>query len=99
MLGANAQGQPIPYPARSCPPSRCGRRCFFGNLFNDEGLFVGNDQALLGPSQSSLRACALEGTNACPPLVHIGSCQESCTLDPTSTYYTQCTRNGVRTAP
>ena len=94
VLGANAQGQLIPYSAAELADYSLREACFFGNMFTDEGLFVGNDQAPLAPWQSSLRACALEGSDACPPLVHIGSCQESCKLDPTGTYYTQCTRNG-----
>ncbi|WP_375769751.1 hypothetical protein NR798_02360 [Archangium gephyra] len=94
VLGLNAQGQPIPYSSLELSAYSLREACFFGNLFTDEGLFVGNDQAPLAPWQSSLRACALEGSNACPPLVHIGSCQERCTLDPTGTYYTRCTFNG-----
>jgi len=99
VLGASAQGQPIPYTSTELADYSLREGCFFGNLFNGEGLFVGNDQALLGPSQSSLRACALEGSNQCAPLVHIGSCQASCQLDPTGTYYTQCTRNGKTYRP
>ncbi|WPB76714.1 hypothetical protein KYC5002_47975 [Archangium violaceum] len=94
VLGANAQGQLIPYTDTELSDYSVREACFFGNMFNDEGFFVGNDQAPLAPSQSSLRACALEGSTECPPLVHIGSCQASCTLDPTGTYYTRCTRGG-----
>ncbi|MFY0562952.1 hypothetical protein ACN28E_03825 [Archangium lansingense] len=94
VLGANAQGQLIPYSAAELSMYSLREACFFGNMFTDEGLFVGNDQAPLAPWQSSLRACALEGSDACPPLVHIGNCRDSCTLDPTGTYYTQCTRDG-----
>lgn len=99
VLGATAQGQLIPYTNTELADYPVREACFFGNLFSDEGLFVGNDQAPLAPSQSSLRACALEGGNQCPPLVHIGGCQASCTLDPTGTYYTQCTRNGKTYRP
>lgn len=94
VLGANARGEPIPYTAKELSDYPLREACFFGNMFTNEGLFVGNDQAPLPPSQSSLRACALKGGSACPPLVHIGSCQASCTLDPTGTYYTQCTHDG-----
>jgi len=104
LLGTTAQGQPIPYTASELADFSQREACFFGNVFNDEGLFVGNDQPLLPLSKSSLRACALASTNsatssACAPLVHIGSCAASCQLDPTGTYYMQCTRNGISYRP
>jgi hypothetical protein len=99
VLGANPQGQVIPYTSSELADFPLREACFFGNVFNGEGLFVGNDQAPLAPGQSSLRACALTSSTACPPLTHIGSCQSSCTLDSTGTYYTQCTRNGVTYRP
>ncbi len=99
VLGTTAQGQLIPYTSSELADYSQREACFFGNLFTDEGLFVGNDQAPLAAWQSSLRACALTSSTTCPPLTHIGSCQDSCTLDPTGTYYTQCTRNGVTYRP
>jgi hypothetical protein len=104
VLGSSAQGQPIPYSTAELTEFSQREACFFGNLFNNEGLFVGNDQPLLPVSKSSLRACALSSANsatssACPPLTHVGSCQSSCQLDPTNTYYTQCWRNGVAYQP
>jgi len=104
LLGTTAQGQPIPYTSSELADFSQREACFFGNLFNDEGLFVGNDQPLLPPSKSSLRACALSSGNsatssACPPLVHVGSCATSCQLDATGTYYMQCTRNGISYRP
>jgi hypothetical protein len=99
VLGANAQGQLIPYTSAELADFPQREACFFGNLFNGEGFFVGNDQAPLAPGKSSLRACALTSSTACPPLIHIGSCQERCTRDPTGTYYTQCTRGGVTYRP
>jgi hypothetical protein len=110
VLGANARGEPIPYTASELADYSQREACFFGNIFthddegNPEGFFVGNDQPLLPPSKSSLRACALASTNgptssACPPLVHIGDCQASCELDSTGTYYTRCTRNGITYRP
>jgi hypothetical protein len=95
MLGTNAQGQLIPTTAQELSSYTLREGCFFGNLFNGEGLFVGNDQGLLPISQSSLRACALSGNNACPPLAYIGSCHAFCQHDGTGSYFTRCTRNGV----
>jgi hypothetical protein len=104
VLGTDALGQPISYTSAELADFSLREGCFFGNLFTNEGVFVGNDSPLLTSARSSLRACALASTNsstssACPPLVHIGSCQASCQLDPTGTYYTQCTRNGVTYRP
>jgi hypothetical protein len=104
ILGTTASGQHIPYTSSELTDYSEREACFFGNLFNDTGLFVGNDQPLLPASKSSLRACALGSANsatssACPPLVHVGSCQASCQLDATGTYYTRCTRNGVTYRP
>lgn len=95
LLGTTAQGQPIPLTAQEQSSYTLREGCFFGNLFNGEGLFVGNDQGLLPSSQSSLRACALSSGNACPPLVHVGSCHTSCQHDSTGSYFTRCLRNGV----
>lgn len=99
LLGHNAQGQRIPTTASELASFPLREGCFFGNLFNNEGLFVGNDQGMLPESQSSLRACALAGSNECPPLVHVGSCYTSCAHDSTGTYFTQCTHNGVTYQP
>jgi hypothetical protein len=95
VLGTGAQGQPIPTTAAELSSYTLREGCFFGNLFNEEGLFVGNDQGLLPISQSSLRACALEGNDACPPLTYIGSCHAFCQHDATGSYFTRCTRNGI----
>jgi hypothetical protein len=104
VLGDNAAGQPIAYTSAELADYAQREACFFGNIFNDTGVFVGNDQPLLPVSKSSLRACALGSTNSatsseCPPLAHIGTCQASCQLDSTGIYYTRCTRNGVTYRP
>ena len=99
ILGSTAQGQPIPATPSELDSFTIREGCFFGNLFNGEGLFVGNDQGLLPPAQSSLRACALAGPNACPPLTHLGSCHASCQQDSTGSYFTRCTYKGSPTIP
>ncbi|QRN94216.1 hypothetical protein JRI60_34450 [Archangium violaceum] len=99
VLGTDARSQRIPYTPSELSSYPLREACFFGNLFNGEGLFVGNDQGMLLATQSSLRACALSGTNECPPLVHIGSCHARCTPDSTGTYFTRCSRNGVNYLP
>jgi hypothetical protein len=103
LQGTNAHGQPLPTTEGELKQFSQREGCFFGNLFTQEGVFVGNDGRLLGPSQSSVRACALtQGYahgNACSPMVFVGSCAESCTPDPTRTYFTQCTHNGITYVP
>jgi hypothetical protein len=99
VLGTNAQGRPIATTPAEVSSFTLHEGCFFGNLFKGEGLFVGNDQGLFSPGQSSLRACALSGGNACPPLTHLGSCHERCQLDITGSYFVRCTYGGVTYHP
>jgi hypothetical protein len=99
ILGSNAQGQRIPTTPEELGSFTLREACFFGNLFNGEALFVGNDQGMFSASQSSLRACALSAGNACPPLIHVGSCHARCQLDTTGSYFTRCTFNGVTYHP
>ncbi len=104
VLGRTAQGQAIPYTAWELSTYSKREACFFGNLFTQEGIFVGNDQGLLTGSESSLRACALspgplQMENACPPLTPVGNCSLYCTLDASLTYYTSCSYNGVTYRP
>ncbi|HZH14713.1 MAG TPA: hypothetical protein VE057_10195 [Archangium sp.] len=99
IQGRNAHGEPIATTSAELQEFSQREGCFFGNLFTNEGIFVGNDDRPLGNNESSVRACALGEPGACPPIVQTGSCAESCTRDPASTSYTQCTRNGISYAP
>jgi hypothetical protein len=103
VQGTNARGQPIPTLEGELKQFSQREGCFFGNLFTNGGVFVGNDGRLLGPNESSVRACALSqgyaDGNACAPMVFVGSCSGICTLDPTRTYFTQCTYNGITYVP
>ncbi|QRN95190.1 hypothetical protein JRI60_39915 [Archangium violaceum] len=100
ILGANARGQPIPTTQAELQEFSQREGCFFGNLFKNEGIYVGNDASPLGRNRSSVRACALSGrSDECPPIVPIGSCAASCTPDATNTYYTRCNRNGITYVP
>jgi hypothetical protein len=78
--------------------------CFFGNLFTGEGIYVGSDRRLFNVWESTSRACSLwpgPGNNPsnCPPMIHVGSCPESCTLEPAGGFYRSCTYNGVSYMP
>jgi hypothetical protein len=104
VLGRTAKGKDIPVgPSElSLYPKR--EACFFGNLFTSEGIYVANDGATLGSSQSSPRVCALLGDDKrvreqCAPMVFVGSCEERCTQDPTDNFYVTCTYNGKKYRP
>jgi len=104
VLGRTAQGQAVPYTGWELATFSKREACFFGNLFTNEGIFVGNDQGLLTGAESSLRACALspgplQMENACPPMTPVGNCGLFCTLDASLTYYTSCTYKGVTYKP
>ena len=95
LRGTTAAGVPIPVTADEQASHTLREGCFFGNLFNGEGLFVGNDRGLFSSAQSSPRACALLGGNACPPLKHIGSCHAVCQPDATGSSFSRCTYKGM----
>ena len=95
LQGRDGRGQLIPTPPTELEEFSQREGCFFGNLFTNEGIFVGNDDSPLASNKSSVRACALGKKNECPPMVQVGSCASSCTRDSTGTSYSQCTRNGI----
>ena len=99
VLGRNASGLPIPYSTDELNAYPKREACFFGNLFRNQGIFVGSEGNLLGDAQSSLRTCALASTSggartSCPPLQYVGHCSAFCTMDPSRPYYTSCTYQG-----
>jgi len=101
VLGLKGNGTPIPIEKDELNIFDKTEACFFGNLFNGEGLYAGNDRSSLSPQQSTSRRCALSpmlsGTDpACPPVTRVGRCEAlSCQMDSSSKYYTRCTFNGV----
>ena len=98
VLGRNSQGQAIPYTVTELATYPEDEACFFGNAFNDAGIFTANARFFLRASESTARACGLSsrhGSTDCPPIVHVGSCREFCTMDPTRNFFAQCTYNGV----
>ncbi|WP_434391047.1 hypothetical protein [Melittangium boletus] len=95
LRGTTAPGVPLPVSAGEQASHTLREGCFFGNLFTQEGLFVGNDQGMFSPSQSSPRACALGGPHACPPLKHVGACHAICQPDATGSAFARCTYKGV----
>lgn len=100
VLGQTATGQYIPFTLEEL--ARYSRReaCFFGNLFNGEGIFFGSDGPRLHPSESSSRTCALSGeANACLPITYAGRCDQLCEQVLPGGFYTSCTYHGVRYQP
>ncbi|WP_395831827.1 hypothetical protein [Archangium violaceum] len=97
LQGKKADGQPIPTPPTELQEFGQREGCFFGNLFTQEGVFSGHDARPLAWNESSVRVCALGQSKGkvCEPITQVGSCAANCTPDPTNTYYTHCTHNGI----
>jgi hypothetical protein len=98
MLGYDKNGVAIPMGATELQDFSTKEGCFFGNLFNGDGVFVGNDSTW-GADKSSSRNCAItvkntSGSTDCPPMTFGGDkCNELCTPDGPHRAYTTCTYN------
>ncbi|HYO57041.1 hypothetical protein [Archangium sp.] len=104
MLGRNADEGAIPFSSEELSLFSKRESCFFGNIFNDEGLFAGNDRYALADDESTSRPCGLKSYGAksnpaCEQVKRIGQCEDSCTLEPNGLYYAKCTVNGVQYKP
>ncbi len=101
LLGDTESGDPIYSDEAELAEYSTREACFFGNLFNGEGLYAGNDRNSLPPEKSTPRRCGLSQTlsgvdSQCSPITRVGSCEMlSCTMDPASNYYRKCTYNGI----
>jgi len=98
LLGRDAQGNALPVTAAESTTYKQQEASFYGNLFRNEGVFVCKDPHLkLDSSQSTLRACSIEGqTSTCAPMVITGTCggSMSCIPDSTKQFYASCSYNG-----
>jgi hypothetical protein len=94
--GLKANGRPVPVEPGELNTFTQREGCFFGNLFQEEGVFVGSDSAL--PStESSVRACGMDAPGAddsCAPIQRVGSCASMCYPDPQHHYFLACAHNG-----
>ncbi|WP_240486958.1 hypothetical protein [Hyalangium minutum] len=100
VLGKTATGQYIPVTLDELLRYTRQEGCFFGNLFNGEGVFAGSDGPRLQSTESSSRACAFSsGGNACPPIVDAGRCDQLCEPFLLGGLYVSCTYNGVTYKP
>jgi hypothetical protein len=101
VLGRDAQGAVIPFTQNELETYSVREACFFGNLFNQQGLFFGVDRPVTDEAQYLTRACAgMEdaGGNSstrCEPLRFVGGCSQSCAPDSRGPFYSFCARNGV----
>ncbi|MFL5347082.1 MAG: hypothetical protein ACJ8AT_20035 [Hyalangium sp.] len=96
IQGLKANNSPIPVGWGEFSIFAQKEACFFGNLFQNEGIFAGNDSYLLS-TQSSVRACGLEVAGAgdqCAPIHHVSNCSALCTPDYAHNYFQTCYYNG-----
>jgi len=100
VQGRGATGGVIPTDPQELQDYPEKEGCFFGNLFNDEGIYAGNNRKPLNHKESTPRACALSikksGPPECAPMIRIDpDCSAICTQDAESGTYTSCTYNGI----
>ncbi|WP_224370412.1 hypothetical protein [Hyalangium versicolor] len=104
VLGKNATGQIIPFTLDELQQYSRREACFFGNLFNGEGVFFGSDGPRLHGNESSSRACELSSddpkkTQLCPPLTYAGKCEQLCQPIAQGGFYVACSWRGVTYKP
>ncbi|GEJ59116.1 hypothetical protein [Anaeromyxobacter diazotrophicus] len=102
--GRTATGARIPLTQNELFDYPVREACFFGNLFTNDGVFVGLDHWAWPDSISSVRACAIDRQAVgpsidCPPMYNVDYCWNRCTRDWTGTFYESCTFNGVTYKP
>ncbi|WP_244237304.1 hypothetical protein [Corallococcus llansteffanensis] len=86
VQGRDALGQVLASSPEELAEFSRPESCFFGNLFQNQGMYAGSQNPPLNANQSTSRACAVvdgSGTprRACAPIVYVGSCAAACTLD------------------
>ncbi|MFL5346113.1 MAG: hypothetical protein ACJ8AT_15095 [Hyalangium sp.] len=104
VLGKDSTGQLIPFTWDELDTYSYKEGCFFGNLFNGEGVFYGAEGPPLPDNKSSSRACVLSSedptvTSQCPPLTYAGSCAQLCQPIVPGGFYVACTWHGVTYKP
>jgi hypothetical protein len=104
VQGRSATGTAIPLAPGELTTYSVKEGCFFGNLFTNEGIFVGLDHSSWDSKTSSARGCALDHQSVgpsidCPPLYYVDYCAQRCKLDATKTFYESCTYNGKTYQP
>ena len=103
--GKTATGNVIPHAADERALYTEYEGAFFGNLFNDEGVFVCQKHPAYTSAQSSSRPCAFDTTVVgpspqCPPLQNVGDCSAVCSaLSKVNRMYGACAWKGVSYKP
>ncbi len=59
VQGRGATGARIPFSSEELKAFDWRESCFFGNLFRNEGVYIGRDRARLKAHQSTSRACSI----------------------------------------
>lgn len=100
LQGRSVTGAAIPLAAGELTTYSVQEGCFFGDVFDGTGVFVGLDHQSWDAQTTSARACALDvhlsGTNAsCPPIYQVGFCRTYCRPDASGTSWASCTWNGA----
>ncbi len=105
VLGRTADGVGIPYTTSELTTFSEREGCFFGNLFNDEGLYAVSDAPPLHVEESTARGCALStvkdaSIQECQPLVRLSDhCDKYCIMDTSKKFYASCTYQGITYQP
>ncbi|NBD09365.1 hypothetical protein GTY96_10315 [Corallococcus sp. c25j21] len=105
VQGRDALGQTIPSTPEELASFTRPESCFFGNLFQGEGVYAGSQNPPLDATQSTSRACAVvDGSGMprieCAPLVYVGSCSAVCEPDGTAGLsFLHCSTGGVTYSP
>jgi hypothetical protein len=101
--GRTATGVQIPVLPYELTTFSWREACFFGNIFKNEGVFLGFDRPNWPVASSSARGCAVDINGVpvqCPPIVTTGNeCKDMCRADPTNTFWESCTWNGKTYKP
>jgi hypothetical protein len=98
VLGRDALGNVIPYSRQELMTYSIHEACFFGNLFTQQGVFLGTDRYSQSRGALLTRACTVEGSESaasCSPIQFAGSCLRHCQVDlEGGPFYRSCTYNG-----
>lgn len=101
VQGYQSSGAIIPSAEHELKDFPVKEGCFFGNLFTDEGLYVGND-SVWSSDKSSSRECAIsvsgKANNNCSPMIFAGKCSDICAADGSKNAYYSCVYQGRRYA-
>lgn len=101
VQGYQSSGAIIPSATHELQDFPVKEGCFFGNLFTDEGLYVGND-SVWSSDKSSSRECAIsvsgKANNNCSPMIFAGKCSDICAADGSKNAYYSCVYQGRRYA-